>query len=594
LGGGKQSGSLKGKRKEARVLALAGEVEVSAEQVRLDRDEQVDSLANREFDVLVVGGGITGAGVALDAVARGMRVGLVEARDFASGTSSKSTKLVHGGIRYLPQLDIALVREALTERGILIRNAPYLVEPLPFVLPLYKENRHPLGLGFAPPPGIGMSLFLRAGLTAYDVLAGGRNVPRHRGLSKGEVAQLAPYLRRDGLIASFVYYDARTNDARLTLNVLITAATRGAAIANYCEVVGFERRDGRLAAAQVRDTLGGREFTIRARVFVNATGVYGEQMEGLTGHPSEVTIAPSKGVHLVLPRHVVGVGDHAITFPETADRRVLFIVPWGPRALLGTTDTGMGPLDRPRAEDEDVDYLLYYANRYLTKEIGRADVISAYAGYRPLIRRRDAASTAALSRSHTILDHPIGLVSVLGGKLTTYRKMGEETVDRVAGHLGLPRRHVTANLPLVGTEDLREGMPSLQRAADDLGLSGSMPSLIEAYGANAGSVMSLVRDNPGLGQRLADDLPYLLAQVTHACRYELAQTLKDALERRTWTLMGDWDHGLARLESVADLMAGELGWSPERRRREIEDYRAYVYEQFGSGHGFAEDLKQAA
>jgi glycerol-3-phosphate dehydrogenase len=172
--------------------------------------------------------------------------------------------------------------------------------------------------------------------------------------------------------------------------------------------------------------------------------------------------------------------------------------------------------------------------------------------------------------------------------------MGEETVDRVAGHLGLPRRHVTANLPLVGTEDLREGMPSLQRAADDLGLSGSMPSLIEAYGANAGSVMSLVRDNPGLGQRLADDLPYLLAQVTHACRYELAQTLKDALERRTWTLMGDWDHGLARLESVADLMAGELGWSPDRRKREIEDYRAYVYEQFGSGHGFAEDLKQAA
>jgi glycerol-3-phosphate dehydrogenase len=560
----------------------------------LDRDQQLDLLARTEFDVLVVGGGITGAGVALDAAARGMRVGLLEARDFASGTSSKSTKLVHGGIRYLPQLDIGLVREALTERGILIRNAPYLVAPLPFVLPLYRENRHPLGLGFAPPPGPLMSLFLRTGLTAYDVLAGGRNVPRHRGLSGNEVSRLAPNLRREGMIASFVYYDARTDDARLTANVLLSAAKRGAAIANYCEVVGFEQREGKLVAANARDSLNGHEITVRARAFVNAGGVYGERLEALTGHPPEVNIAPSKGVHLVLPREAAGVTDHAVTFPETEDKRVLFVVPWGPRALLGTTDTGQGPLDRPLANDEDVDYLLYSANKYLTRKLTRADVISAYAGYRPLIRRKGAASTAALSRSHTILDHPNGLISILGGKLTTYRKMGEETVDHIAQHLGLPRRHVTSNLPLVGATAYEEELPDLRRAAGELGLMDSLAALVWAYGANTGQILSLVERDPGLGLRLADDLPYLLAQVVHACRYEMAQTLPDALERRTWTFMSDWEHGFAHLDAVAAVMARELGWTAERRRREIADYERHVQESFGAGRGFAEQLKQAA
>lgn len=560
----------------------------------LDRDEQLQRLAREEFDVLVVGGGITGAGVALDAAARGLKVGLVEARDFASGTSSKSTKLVHGGIRYLPQLDVGLVHEALTERGSLIRNAPYLVAPLPFVLPLYRENRHPLGLKFTPPSGLAMNLFLRAGLLAYDVLAGGRNVPRHRGLSRQEVARLAPHLRLDGLSAAFAYYDARTDDARLTLNVLLTAVTKGASLANYCEVTGFEQANGRLVAAIARDGLNGRELAIRARVFVNAGGVFGEHLQGLTGHPPEVTIAPSKGVHLVLPLETLGLSDHAITFPETDDRRVLFVVPWGPRAILGTTDTGKGPLDRPRANDDDVDYLLRSANRYLTRPLTRADVISAYAGYRPLIRRAGVGSTAALSRSHTIIDHTNGLVSILGGKLTTYRKMAEETVDHVAGRLGLPKRHVTGRLPLVGAEGLQDRLPALERAAAEVGLTGSLPSLVWAYGANAGRLLELAGTERRLGSLLAADLPYVLAQVTHACRYEMAQTLADALERRTWTLMGDWDHGLGEVEAVADVMAAELGWPPERRRREIENYRRYVLEQFGARRGFAGQLKEAA
>lgn len=559
----------------------------------LNRTALVDRLASEPFDVLVIGGGITGAGVALDAAARGFRVALVERRDFASGTSRWSTKLVHGGIRYLPQLDIALVREALVERGRLLRLAPYLVEPLPFVLPLYRFNRHPLGLKQTPPPGPLLDLYIRLGLTAYDVLAGRLNVGRHRRLRRVELDHLAPLLRRDGLLSAYVYYDARTDDARLVLNVLLTAVAHGAVISNYCEVVGFERQHGRLAAAQVRDLQTGREFLVRARVFVNATGIHGEDVARLTGEPPQVSIAPSKGVHLVLPREVVELDEAAVVLPETRDRRLLFIVPWGPRVIFGTTDTGSGPLDQPLPDDADVDYLLEHANQYLLRPLTRRDVISAYAGYRPLIRRGMAESTAQLSRNHELIDHGNGLVSILGGKLTTFRKMAEETVDLLATQLGGSMRHVTRRLPLIGARGLVARRGDLNLRANALGIAASLPTLIHDHGVLAEQVLILAQEQPALAEPLVPGLPYLQAQVAYACRYELAQTIDDVLERRLWVTFADWEHGLGTLERVTDIMAHELGWDAARRQAEIAAYRARVRTLFGSDRGLADDLSAA-
>lgn len=561
---------------------------------RLDRQEIREQLEREQFDVLVIGGGITGAGVALDAAARGLRVGLVERRDFASGTSSWSTKLVHGGIRYLPQLDIGLVHEALVERGRLIRLAPYLVEPLPFVLPLYRFNRHPLGLKRTPPPGWPMSLYVRAGLIAYDLLAGRLSVGRHRRLSPGGVARLVPLLRRDDLFDAYAYYDARTDDARLVMNVLLTAVQHGAVICNYCEVTGFERQNGRLVAALVRDIQDGREFAVRARVFVNATGVHGEEVERLTGDSPQVHIVPSKGVHLVLPRETVELDEAAVVLPETSDKRLLFVVPWGPRAILGTTDTGMGPLDEPRADDNDIDYLLEHANRYWTRPLSRRDLVSVYAGYRPLIRRGLAESTAQLSRSHVLVEHENGLISILGGKLTTYRHMAEETVDRIAARLGQPRRHVTDRLPLIGTPGLAEARPRLERLAAELGVEASLPMLIHSHGVVAELVLQQIAEDESLKHPVVPDLPYLQAQVVHACRYELAQTLTDALERRVWVLFADWDHGLPALEAISAIMARELGWDEATRHQEIERYRQRVLSLFGAERGVAERLAPTA
>jgi len=561
---------------------------------RLDRQEQRERLAGAEFDVLVIGGGITGAGIALDAAARGLRVGLVDERDFASGTSSWSTKLVHGGIRYLPQLQISLVREALVERGRLMRLAPYLVEPLPFVLPLYRFNRHPLGLNRTPPLGLLTGLWVRSGLIAYDLLAGRLNIGRHRRLSSDELTRIAQWLRRDGLLEAYTYYDARTDDARLVINVLLTAVRYGAVICNYCRVTGFDRQGGRLVAALVRDTLDGHEFATRAKLFINATGVHGEALERLASESPAVHIVPSKGVHLVLERSTAGVQEAALVLPETTDRRLLFLVPYGSRAILGTTDTGMGPLDEPRATDEDIDYLLAHANRYLTRTLTRNDVVSVYAGYRPLIQRRRTTTTAKLSRSHVLVEHQNGLISILGGKLTTYRRMAEETTDRIVFRLGRPLSRPTRWLPLIGTPGLAAAHQRLAKLAREVGVENSLAALVQAHGAVAEAVLRLVAEDRRLGQPIVPELPYLLAQVVHACRYELAQTLTDVLERRMWVMFADWHHGLPALEVVSTVMARELGWDEERRMQEVGRYRQRVLSLFGAERGVAARLAVAA
>jgi len=313
------------------------------------RTAYVERLPRERFDVLVIGGGITGAGVALDAAARGYRVALVEKVDFASGTSSKSTKLAHGGIRYLPQFDFTMMHEALVERGLMVRHAPFLVRPQPFVLPVYEHMRWPGGLPVRPPTDFGMGFVLDIGLWMYDLMAGRLNIGRHKSISAKETLRLAPRLRSTGLKKAFLYYDAQTNDAQLTVIVLRTAAQLGAVVTNYAEVTGFTRAQGKLNGAVVCDVLTNQEFTVSARHIINATGVFAEQVAALTGDESKATIEPSKGIHLVVARERLQITDTAVVLPETEDGRILYVIPWGSRSVIGTTDTGSGDLNDPQA-----------------------------------------------------------------------------------------------------------------------------------------------------------------------------------------------------------------------------------------------------
>ena len=542
------------------------------------RMHNLAQLENERFDVLVIGGGVTGAGVALDAATRGYKVALVEKGDFASGTSSKSTKLVHGGIRYLPNFDFGLVHEALIERGLLLQNAPFLVQPIPFLLPIYRGDRHPVGMPFTTPGGVGLSLLLDMGLWLYDALAGRRNVSRHRHVHRAEVLKLAPTLVEDGLKEGFVYYDAQTNDARLTMTLLKTAAHYGATITNYAEVTSFLTEQGKLAGAHIHDHLDNQEVTVRARHIISATGVFSERVEALIGEEPQAQIEPSKGVHLVLAREDIGLGDTAIVLPETGDKRILFIVPWQSRAIFGTTDTGSGDLDHPAASPDDITYLLKHLNRYLSLSLTEANIISSYAGYRPLIHpRRSGNSTAKLSRSHSVLESPSGLVSIVGGKMTTYRRMAQDTIDVLSRRDGTALRHPTRQLPLLGSA----GWPGVQADLAEKGAAlelspETISHLGRSYGAEANTVLDLVADDASLAQRLVADLPYIRAEVVYACRYEMAMTLDDALARRTAIILEDRQRGLAALNEVAAMMAREHHWSPERQQAMIDTYRAAI------------------
>ncbi len=541
-------------------------------------------LDSERFDVLVIGGGVTGAGVALDAAARGYRVALVEKADFASGTSSKSTKLVHGGIRYLPNFDFALVHEALVERGILVQNAPFLVHPVAFILPIYKGDRHPVGMPFTTPGGIGLGLILNFGLWLYDALAGRRNVGKHRHLSRKDVLKLAPALMPEGLQEGFSYYDAQTNDARLTMALIHTAAQHGATITNYTEVTSFVTEQGKITGARVRDRLGNQEVMVRARHFVNATGVFTEQVESLTGSQPLAKVEPSKGVHLVLSRETLKLGDDAIVLPETDDRRILFIVPWKSRAIYGTTDTGSGDLDYPTATQGDISYLLNHLNRYLSVHLTEADIISVYAGYRPLVSSRSAEhSTAKLSRTHAVLQSPSGLVTIVGGKLTTYRRMAQDTVDVLSRRDDQALHHPTENLPLYGSAGWPEVQHDLEVKGRALALSQqTLTHLGRSYGAEGINVIALVDSDPSLGMRLIDDLPYIRAEVVYACRQEMAMTPYDVLARRTSITLEDRQRGLGIVDEVAALMASELDWSSEQQQTMIDTYRTAIQQQMAA------------
>lgn len=546
------------------------------------REENLSQLASQRLDVLVIGGGITGVGVALDAVSRGYSVALVEKNDFASGTSSKSTKLVHGGIRYLPNFDFALVHEALIERGLLLQNASFLVKPIEFVLPMYKGDLHPVGMPFTTPKGIGLELLLNLGLTLYDTMAGRRGVKWHRHLNREGVLKLAPALLQNGLKDGFTYFDAQTNDARLTITLMRTAAQYGATIANHCGVTAFTKgNDGKVNGAVVHDDINGQTITVHARHVVNATGVYAERVEELTGVKPQISIEPSKGVHLILSREDLKLGNTAIVLPETEDKRILFVVPWGSRAIFGTTDTGTGDIDHPRTTHEDVVYLLKYLNQYLAVNLSEKDIVSTYAGYRPLVKpRSNGASTAKLSRSHSILQSASGLVSIVGGKMTTYRRMAQDTVDVLSKRDHVKPVHSTLNLPLLGSAGWPRVHQEIERRGNVLGLKQEViEHLGSSYGTGAHTVLDYVEQDSANGQTLIADLPYIKAEILHACRNEMAMTPADVLSQRTSITLEDRQRGLGILNEVADIMSRELSWTAQMQNQLINAYREEIEAQ---------------
>jgi len=554
-----------------------------------EREVALARLADESFDVVVIGGGITGAGVALDAASRGLRTALVERGDFASGTSSKSSKLVHGGLRYLQQREFALVRESLDERRLLLQNAPHLVEPLMFLIPLF-------GKGGTVDQTVAQAY--STALWMYD-LAGGWRLGRHRRrITSEEISSHFPTLRTDHLVAGFAYYDARADDARLTLAVLRTAVLEHSAVAvNYACATGFVHDDtGRIAGVRVAPVddpsssgwlaesqaaeLSSRPIEVRAKAVVNATGVWGDEINRLDDPASRTSIRPAKGIHLTVPRDKLPC-DVAAVLPVPREHRTVFVVPWDEHTYIGTTDTDYaGPLGDPRVEPADVQYLLGAVNATLSSPLRLEDVTATWAGLRPLLARKDrhgrapSARTADLSRRHRVQRSPSGLVSVTGGKLTTYRKMAADTVDAVQRELGsTPGACRTKNMRLRGSEGL--STLKIPKLADEFGVDTDvLESLKRRHGGELTAVLGLTIDRPELRERLVPGLPHIAAEVVYAARYEMAACVEDVLSRRTRALLLDARGAVAAGRTTAELLAAELGWDAARVSAEVERFSA--------------------
>jgi len=537
-----------------------------------NRDSAMQALAAGPLDVLVIGGGITGAGAALDAASRGLRVGLVEARDLASGTSSRSSKLIHGGLRYLEQGDFKLVREALRERDLLVsRLAPHLVRPVPFLYPLYKK--------VVERPYVG------AGLVLYDVMEGvNRPVPHHRHLSTRGALRRAPALRPDRLAGAMTYYDAQVDDARYTITVARTAARHGAHVLTRASAVSLLRDGSRVTGAVVRDEETGRVFDVHAARVIVCAGVWSDLVHSASGVRAGYQVRMSKGVHLVMPRSAIEADTGMIV---RTSKSVLFFIPWDTRWIVGTTDTEWsGDREEPAATVEDVDYILREANRVLARPLTRADVLAVYAGLRPLVAEPPAESragsgekpTTKLSREH-VVDTPLpGLASVAGGKFTTYRLMARDVVDAAVADLPEPPPpSVTGQLPLLGADGLPAVRASAARLASDYDVPPAVTAhLIARYGSLATEVLDLIRGDKTLGRPLVEGHPYLRAEVAYAVTHEGALHAEDVLARRVRLLIESSDAGLAAAPEVTVIMAGLLGWNRKRRAAELRRYQDYA------------------
>lgn len=511
----------------------------------MNREEMLRRLgADRPWDVVVIGGGATGLGVAVDAQTRGYRTLLLEQADFASATSSRSTKLVHGGVRYLEQGDIPLVMEALHERGLLHANAPHVVRNLPFIVPRYRWWEGP---------------FYGIGLKAYDLLAGRLNLAPSRVLDREETIARIPNVEPEDLLGGVMYSDGQFDDARMAVILARTAADHGACLLNYTRVTGLESHGGVLARVELSDLESGDARSVEARAVVNATGIFADGVRRLDDPAAPAAVQPSQGVHLVFDRRFLA-GDTAIMVPHTDDGRVLFVIPWHGRALVGTTDTAMAePEMEPRPLPDEIDFILRNAGRYLAMDPTRSDVLCAFAGQRPLVRVPGKAATKELSRSHEVLISKSGLVTIVGGKWTTYRRMAQDTMDRVIEVGGLPPRPCsTEALRLHGWKPSDPTAP-----ADGLAL----------YGTDAEAIEDLMRGEPGLREPLDPRLPYARALVVWAARREMARTVEDVLARRTRSLLLDAAASIDAAPAAAKLLARELGRDSAWASAQVEAYR---------------------
>jgi len=532
---------------------------------RLDPDQRradLARMASTPLDLLVVGGGVTGAGVALDAATRGLSVGLVEQRDFAAGTSSRSSKLFHGGLRYLEQLDVRLVAEALHERNLMLdRLCPHLARPVRFLYPLTHR--------------VWERAYVGAGIGLYDVLAalGGNRLPRHRHLSKRAARRLVPSLRADAITGAVTYSDAQVDDARHTVAVVRTAHRHGAAIAASAQVVGLLRDGGRVTGARVRDVETGDELEVRARQVVNATGVWTDQVEDLAG-AAGLHVRASKGVHLLVPRDRIDAGCGLICRTPSS---VLFVIPWGEHWIVGTTDTDWDlDLAHPAASAADLDYLLGQANRWLDPALTHADIVGVYAGLRPLLSG-ESDSTSKLSREHAVSVAVPGLVSVAGGKYTTYRVMAADAVDAAVEAAGIDApASCTERIPLVGATGWEAAWNRRHRTADDAGLPlPVVERLLGRYGTELDLVLQELAADPSLREPLPGT-DVLGVEVRLAATLEGALHLNDVLTRRTRISIETPDRGLAAAPVAARLLADALGWDQATVDREVDSYAKRV------------------
>ena len=527
-----------------------------------DRQRNWERLGSEDFDVVVIGGGVTGAGAALDAATRGLRVALVEARDLAAGTSSRSSKLFHGGLRYLEQLEFSLVREALRERELMLtRLAPHLVKPVPFLYPL--SNR------------VWERPYTAAGLFLYDTMGGARSVPGQKHLTKAGALRMVPALKNSALIGGIRYYDAQADDARHTMTVARTAARYGAVVATSTQVTGFLRDADRVAGVRLKDTETGAETEVRAQAVINATGVWTDELQRLSGSRGRFRVRASKGVHIVVPRDRI-VSESGLIL--RTEKSVLFVIPWGNHWIVGTTDTDWNlDLAHPAATKKDIDYILEHVNTVLATPLKHDDIEGVYAGLRPLLAG-ESDESSKLSREHAVARVAPGLVAIAGGKYTTYRVMAADAVDAVVPDLpGRVAPSITDQVPLLGAD----GYHALVNQADQIAARhGVHPyrirHLLDRYGSAVHEVLAPTSERPELLKPVPGAANYLQAEVVYACSHEGALHLEDVLTRRTRISIEYPHRGVESAEPVARLMAEVLGWDEARINREVEVYTARV------------------
>lgn len=515
----------------------------------MNREKMLEALEEEDkvWDVLIIGGGASGLGAAVDAACRGYKTLLLEQADFAKGTSSRSTKLVHGGVRYLQQGDISLVLEALHERGLLKENAPHLVTNQAFIIPNYEWWGGP---------------FYTIGLKVYDMLAGKMGLGPSKSLSKEETLKLIPTLEPSGLRGGVIYYDGQFDDSRLAINLAQTFVDSAGTAINYIKATGILKSNGLVSGIKAVDQETGRQYEIKSKVVINATGVFVDEILKMDDPDAAKLVTTSQGVHIILDKKFLP-GNSAIMVPKTDDGRVLFAVPWYDKVLVGTTDTEVSKASlEPRALEEEINFLLKHASQYLSEDPTRDDVLSIFAGLRPLVRASGVLNTSQLSRSHTLMVTISGLVTITGGKWTTYRKMAEDTIDKAALVAGLEERDcVTKKLKIHGWIEKTDKNEPLYY-----------------YGSDAMEIKNLIFQFPELGQKMHKDLHYLKAEVVWAVRNEMARTVEDVLARRTRALLLNARASIEIAPEVARLMAKELNKNEVWERQEIENYTSLAKE----------------